>query len=297
MHEDRRPLSVRHRRRIDLEGQRAPPKRVGHPRVARGDDRDATRPGAGLSSAPLHPHGKRPGRLSRRRVAARCRERQRRPEQDHEAVEASALQHGMRSHRHHEDGGRTRFEPVVFDVTLPGEEGVYDVVLEAVERGSLRWSRAVVGRTFQVPAVALEGGARPLDNEWRVVHELDPGSPKLHERLRRLPGVGLGDVPLPSIGLPAMPLPSFTRPSMVLPRLPAVPALSAVPSLPTALPSISSMVPRLGGLLATGHSRVEPHPLGPVLRLPAAESPAAPTWEGIVIAGVPPSSGCRRRAG
>jgi hypothetical protein len=48
------------------------------------------------------------------------------------------------------------------------------------------------------------------------------------------------------------------------------------------------MVPRLGGLLATGHSRVEPHPLGPVLRLPAAESHAAPTWEGIVIAGVEP---------
>jgi hypothetical protein len=185
-------------------------------------------------------------------------------------------------------GRWTRFEPVVFDVTLPGEEGVYDVVLEAVERGSLRWSRAVVGRTFQVPAVAVEAAARPLDNEWRVVHELDPGSPKLHERLRRLPGVGLGDVPLPAIGLPAMPLPSFTRPSMVLPRLPAVPALSAVPSLPAALPSISSMVPRLGGLLATGHSRVEPHPLGPVLRLPAAESHAVPTWEGIVIAGVEP---------
>ena len=36
-------------------------------------------------------------------------------------------------------GRWTRFEPVVFDVTLPGEEGVYDVVLEAVERGSLRW--------------------------------------------------------------------------------------------------------------------------------------------------------------
>jgi hypothetical protein len=181
-----------------------------------------------------------------------------------------------------------RFEPVVFDVTLPGEEGVYEVALDAVERGSLRWTRSVGSRTVQVPAVATTAPAEPAAGEWRVIYELDPGSPRLHERLRRLPGVGIGDVPLP-----AMPLPSFTRPSAALARLPGVSALPNVADLPgvSSLPSmssISSMVPRLSGLLATGHSRAEAHATGPVLRLPPAASATATTWEGIVVAGAEP---------
>ncbi len=182
------------------------------------------------------------------------------------------------------------FEPVVFDVALPNEEGVYEVVLDAVERGGLRWARAVSQRTIQLPAVGTAPPADGADATWEVIHELDPGSPKLHERLRRLPAVGLGDVPLPSMSLPAMPLPSFTRPNLPLPRLPSVPTLPVVGALPSSLSSISSMVPRLGGLLATGHSRVEPHPLGPMLRLPPAPTATAPTWEGIVVAGVTPGS-------
>jgi hypothetical protein len=62
-----------------------------------------------------------------------------------------------------------------------------------------------------------------------------------------------------------------------------------MPKLPSvSLPSVSSMVPRLSGLLATGHSTVEVHALGPMLRLPPARSAAEPAWEGIVIAGAQP---------
>jgi hypothetical protein len=181
-------------------------------------------------------------------------------------------------------GGRslTTYSPVVFDVTLPGDEGAYDVVLEAVERGGLRWARAVVART--VPFVAItDAPAEPAPQaDWKPVHELDPGSPRLHERLRRLPGVHL-----PAMGLPDVPLPTLARPSMPLPRLPSVPLPHvSIPSVP--LPSVSAMVPRLSGLLATGHSTVVAHPLGAMLRLPPARQAGEPTWEGIVLAAVQP---------
>ncbi|MFM9025122.1 MAG: hypothetical protein ACKON7_07245, partial [Planctomycetaceae bacterium] len=109
---------------------------------------------------------------------------------------------------------------------------------------------------------------------WHVDSPLPPGSPGLHERLPRLPGVGLSSVPLPQV-----PLPSLSRPT--LPRLPSMP-------LPQ-VPPLSTMVPRLSGLLTAGHSRVEPHPLGPMLRLPPAEAADAPSWEGIVVAGAQPA--------
>ncbi|MCE9630890.1 MAG: hypothetical protein K8S94_09295 [Planctomycetia bacterium] len=155
----------------------------------------------------------------------------------------------------------TAFEPVVFDVTLPNGEGVYDVELEAVMRGSLRWSRPIGARRVQFVAVADAPQNAP-SGEWKTIYELDPGSPRLHERLRRLPG---------------MPMPSVSLPSVPLPKLPHVP-----------LPSVSAIVPRLSGLLATGHSVVATHPLGPMLRLPPAKAAGVPAWEGITLAGVEP---------
>ena len=181
-------------------------------------------------------------------------------------------------------GGRslTAFEPVVFDVELPGEEGGYDVELEAVERGSLRWARAVVARSVPFVSVADTPVGPAPAADWKPVHELDPGSPRLHERLRRLPGVHLPAMPLPDV-----PLPALARPSMPLPRLPSVPLPHvSLPSVP--LPSMSAMVPRLSGLLADGHSTVVAHALGPMLRLPPAGTPAASAWEGIVLAAVQP---------
>jgi hypothetical protein len=177
----------------------------------------------------------------------------------------------------------TAFDDVSFELSLPAAEGVYDVTLEAVERGGLRWTRPLAGRTLQVVAVADTPAERPAATAWGVVYEFDPGSPKLHERLRRMPIRGLPTVPLPNLALPAMPLPSLSRPRMPLPRLPEVPALPEVP-----LPNVAAMVPRLSGLLATGHSVVVPHPLGPMLRLPPAARSAEPSWEGIVVAGAQP---------
>jgi hypothetical protein len=165
------------------------------------------------------------------------------------------------------DGGFTEFEPVVFEVALPDATGAFDVELEAVERGSLRWSRSLAGRSVQFAVVAPGPAEPPSADPWKTVYELDPGSPRLHERLRRLPGVPLSAVPLPAL----------PRPPVTLPKLPGV-----------TLPDVSAMVPRLSGLLAHGDSTVEPHPLGPMLRLPPAAAAGEPSWEAIVLAGVQP---------
>jgi len=164
-------------------------------------------------------------------------------------------------------GPLTEFEPVVFEVALPATAGAFDVELQAFERGSLRWSRTLAERTVQLAAVDDSVAEPPSSEPWRKIYELDPGSPRLHERLRRLPGMTL-----PSVPLPAMP-----RPPMAMPKLPGV-----------TLPDVGALVPRLGGLLADGHSAVVPHPLGPMLRLPPAPTVDEPSWEGIVIAGVQP---------
>ncbi|MFM7243702.1 MAG: hypothetical protein ACKO40_05935 [Planctomycetaceae bacterium] len=162
-------------------------------------------------------------------------------------------------------GPFTEFAPVVFEVALPDAAGVYDVDLEAVERGSLRWTRLLAERKVQFAIVSAAAVPPPAAEPWKTVYELDPASPRLHERLRRLPGMPL----------PAVPLPSLPKPPVSLPRLPGVP-----------LPDMSAMVPRLSGLLAHGHSTVEPHPLGPMLRLPPASD--QPSWEAIVVAAAQP---------
>ena len=168
------------------------------------------------------------------------------------------------------------YVPVTLAVPLPQQEGAYDIELEAVERNGLRWSRSVASRTVQVVAVADAVADAPAGGDWRVLYELDPGSPKLLERLRRLPGMGMPSISMPGVSMPKMPLPSFAMPKMPLPNV-------SVPKLP----SVNSMVPRLTGLLSVGHSTLETHPLGPMLRLPptAADKPA---WEGIGLAGTEP---------
>lgn len=173
-----------------------------------------------------------------------------------------------------------RYAAVTFDVVLPSSEGAYEIDLEAMERSSLRWTRPLANRTVQIIAIADTVADAPATTEWKVLYELDPGSPKLHERLRRLPGIGLPSMPLPAVPLPSMTFPSIPRPNLPLPKLPAV----SVPSVP----SLASMVPRLSGLLAVGHSRVEPHPLGPMLRLPPCDDMGTPSWEGVLVANAEP---------
>jgi len=166
------------------------------------------------------------------------------------------------------------FSPVTLDVPLPQREGVYDIQMEAVERGGLRWSRPIVSRTVQVVAVADVPLEEPSPAQWRVLYELDPGSPRLLERLRRIPGMGM-----PSVSLPTMPMPTIAMPKLLHVPMPHV-------QMPK-IPSVGAMVPRMNGLLSIGHSSLESHPLGPVLRLPPAASADEPTWEGMVVAVTP----------
>lgn len=171
-------------------------------------------------------------------------------------------------------GPPQRFEPVVVDVPLPPREGAYDVVLEITERGGLRWARPLASRSVQLVAVTASAPRSRAEGDWRVVHELDPNSPRLMERIRKLPTMGrqaaqsLPHVPLP-VAIPRVPLPSLT-----MPRIPAV----------------AAVVPRLTGLLQAGHSMLEPHPAGALFRLPPSRSTEEPTWEAIQLSGVVPGT-------
>ena len=70
------------------------------------------------------------------------------------------------------------FEPVSFDVPIPDHDAVCQVAFEVVERGSLRWSRPVAMRTVELVAVS-DTPQRSPSEEWKVVYELDPASPRL----------------------------------------------------------------------------------------------------------------------
>lgn len=174
------------------------------------------------------------------------------------------------------------WQPVVFECGVPSVPGVYQLQLEAIEQGSLRWSRTLATATKEF-VVSSNSMLASGDGEesWQLVYELDPGSPRLHERLRRLPGQAAASMAsMRRISLPAMPMPSLGDaadriPSLSLPKVP-------MPGLPK-VPSVDSLMPRFSGLLSTGHSTVEAHQLGAMLRLPPMSASGVPTWEGIVI--------------
>jgi hypothetical protein len=174
------------------------------------------------------------------------------------------------------------WQPVVFECGVPSVPGVYQLQLDAIEQGSLRWSRTLASATKEFVVSSNSMLLSTEDEEsWQLIYELDPGSPRLHERLRRLPGQAAASMAsMRRISLPAMPMPSLGDaadriPSLSLPKVP-------MPGLPK-VPSVDSLMPRFSGLLSTGHSTVEPHQLGAMLRLPPVSASGVPTWEGIVI--------------
>jgi len=159
------------------------------------------------------------------------------------------------------------FAEVPVEVPLPTREGAYDLELDVLERGSLRWSRAVASRTVQFAAVASSSTVASGER-MQVVYELDPGSPRLLDRLRRLPGVAV-----PALNVPQLPIPQIGITQIPKPGVGSMPRL----------PGVDALMPRGGGLVAAGDSTVEPHPLGPVLKLPAAGPSGSPAWEGVAI--------------
>lgn len=171
-------------------------------------------------------------------------------------------------------GPPQRFDPLSVDVPLPPREGAYDVTMEITERGGLRWARPLASRTVQLVAVTATTPRPRAEGDWRVLYELDPTSPRLMERLRRLPSMGRQAAQsLPHVSLPVT-IPKVPLPSVSISRIPGV----------------GSVVPRLTGLLPAGHSMLEPHPVGALFRLPPSRSADEPAWEAIQLSGVVPGA-------
>jgi hypothetical protein len=186
-------------------------------------------------------------------------------------------------------GGLAALREVPLVVPMPSRAGGYEIQFSVAEAGSLRWNRPVATRSVAVAVMdrAPKPAVSQTEQPGELLYELDPGSPRLIERLRRLPGMS---------GVPSV-------------SIPAVSAMSKLPSggfglgqrtgsdglrfagsrggfdggLLSAVRGLDSLIPRGGGLLAHGFSSLETHSLGPVLRLPPAAGSADPTWEAVAI--------------
>ncbi|HKD36311.1 MAG TPA: family 10 glycosylhydrolase, partial [Pirellulales bacterium] len=148
------------------------------------------------------------------------------------------------------------------EVKLPDAEGVYDLVIEASERGPLRWPKPILERRVQVivlspnaaPMSVISGtaGARGNDRSllgtgdpqiWTQLIEIDPTNPHWYDRLKSL------------------------RLSMLI-----------------TVPLGKESSPGWQGPLGSGNSQIVQHPLGKVVQLaPAARSGDA-SWEAYPLA-------------
>jgi hypothetical protein len=158
----------------------------------------------------------------------------------------------------------TETEPasLPLDVKLPDAEGVYDLVIEASERGPLRWPKPVVERRVQVivlspnptPTSVIAGaaGAKAPDHSllnggdaqnWTQVLEIDPTNPHWYDRLKSL------------------------RLSMLI-----------------TVPLGKESSPGWQGPLGSGNSQIIQHPLGKVVQLSAAAKGADASWESYPLA-------------
>ena len=78
---------------------------------------------------------------------------------------------------------------VSLDVTLPNQEGVYDLLIEASERHPLRWIKPMATRQVQLMVVSTDrppSSTQPRE-PWTKEFEIDPANPGWTDRLRSLP--------------------------------------------------------------------------------------------------------------
>ncbi len=85
------------------------------------------------------------------------------------------------------DGDSTSPEIVTLDQSLPGVEGVYDLILEASERNPLRWSKAIATRHVQLVVIG-ESPPPPGDGgtPWTRTLEIDPANAGWTDRMKNL---------------------------------------------------------------------------------------------------------------
>jgi hypothetical protein len=93
--------------------------------------------------------------------------------------------------------GAPRQPSIPFVITLPEAEGVYELALEAIERGPLRWGKTIVTRTVQLIVVA-DKNPKPIEAaNWQKILELDPTSNSWSERFRNSWSLWPGARPAP----------------------------------------------------------------------------------------------------
>ncbi len=81
-------------------------------------------------------------------------------------------------------------EPPSFklEVKIPDAEGVYDLAIEASERGPLRWIKPIAERRVQIVVLADRSAPIPGDaSHWSQVLEIDPANPRWFDRWKALP--------------------------------------------------------------------------------------------------------------
>lgn len=93
--------------------------------------------------------------------------------------------------------GAARQPSIPFVIALPEAEGVYELALEAIERGPLRWGKTIATRTVQLIVVA-DKNPKPVEAaNWQKILELDPTSNSWSERFRNSWSMWPGARPAP----------------------------------------------------------------------------------------------------
>jgi hypothetical protein len=139
---------------------------------------------------------------------------------------------------------------VPLDVKLPETEGVYDLVIEASERGPLRWPKPIAERRVQVIVVGNRPSVGSSNSAgWTQVLEIDPANPHWYDRFKSL----------------------------------------RLSSLITA-PLGKETGPTWQGPIGSGNSQIVQHPLGRVVQLAAAGKGSDASWEAYPLAIAKPST-------